>query len=257
MLNAVELKNVTKKFGDNTVLDELDLDVRDGEKVSIIGPSGSGKTTILRAIMTLEPIDSGEITIYGASLHAQAGKLSASQKSDQKSVRSQIGMVFQNFNLFPNMSVERNIMLPQVLRGLSNEKARLKAHELLEIVGLQEKLTEWPSNLSGGQKQRVAIARALALDPKVMLFDEVTSALDPEVKQDVMNVLFDISDRIKMTMILVTHEMSFAHRFSDRIIMFDKGKIVESGHPDSIFQTPEQERTKTFLQQVSEAGYAL
>jgi polar amino acid transport system ATP-binding protein len=248
---GVRMRGVDKAFGPNVVLRELDLDVQPGERVVIIGPSGSGKTTILRVIMTLERIDSGTIEVGGRHLYheeAGGGRLKPAGEKHIRSVRSHIGMVFQHFNLFPHMSALENIMLaPMKVHGKSPDEARELGRELLAKVGLSEHANHTPGQLSGGQKQRVAIARALATEPAVMLFDEVTSALDPELVGEVLNVLRDIAEEGKTTMMLVTHEMGFAREVADRVVMFDEGQILEEGTPEDILRNPQHQRTKDFL----------
>ncbi|MET8246208.1 ectoine/hydroxyectoine ABC transporter ATP-binding protein EhuA [Streptomyces sp. NPDC005202] len=240
----VRLENVTKRFGDHTVLDGLDFSVDAGKHVTLIGPSGSGKTTILRLLMTLTKPDEGSITVDGKQLFPAPEK-------QVREVRKKIGMVFQQFNLFPNMTVLRNITeAPVTVLGLSKDEAEARARELLDLVGLAEKCDARPSQLSGGQQQRVAIARALAMRPQVLLLDEVTSALDPELVAGVLDVLRDIARSTDITMICVTHEMGFARDISDRVLMFDSGRILESGPPEKIFGDPEQERTREFLSAV-------
>ena len=249
----VEMSKVTKAFGENVVLRELDLSVDPGEVVVIIGPSGSGKTTILRVIMTLERIDSGNIMIDGRQLyHEEKGdELVPASEKHIRSVRSDISMVFQHFNLFPHKSARENVMLaPMKVKGQSKDEADETALRLLGMVGLGDKLDHRPSELSGGQKQRVAIARSLAMEPKVMLFDEVTSALDPELVGEVLTVLRDLASGGEMTMMLVTHEMGFASEMADRVLMFDAGRILEQGPPEKIFKSPEHERTRKFLRAV-------
>ncbi|MDX1658523.1 MAG: ectoine/hydroxyectoine ABC transporter ATP-binding protein EhuA [Nitriliruptorales bacterium] len=252
---GVRMRGVNKAFGTNVVLNELDLDVEPGERVVIIGPSGSGKTTILRVIMTLERIDAGTIEVGGRHLYHEPhgdGLKPASEKHIRK-VRSDIGMVFQHFNLFPHMTALENIMLaPVKVHGKTGDEARALGMELLEKVGLEHAANQTPGQLSGGQKQRVAIARALAAEPAVMLFDEVTSALDPELVGEVLSVLKDIAEEGKTTMMLVTHEMGFAREVADRVVMFDQGRILEDGTPDQILRNPEHERTQSFLQAVLE-----
>jgi len=238
---SVEFSNVTKRFGDNTVLDHLDFSVKPGKHVTLIGPSGSGKTTILRMLMTLTEPDEGTITVDGE-------RLFPASERQVRAVRRKIGMVFQQFNLFPNMSVLRNITeAPVTVLGLSKDEAEARARELLELVGLADKCDARPSRLSGGQQQRVAIARALAMRPQVLLLDEVTSALDPELVAGVLDLLRDIARSTDITMLCVTHEMNFARDISDQVLMFDAGRIVESGSPEKIFNDPEQERTREFL----------
>ncbi|MEU2776456.1 ectoine/hydroxyectoine ABC transporter ATP-binding protein EhuA [Streptomyces sp. NPDC007162] len=242
--DLVRLEGITKRFGDNTVLDGLDLSVRAGRHVTLIGPSGSGKTTILRLLMTLTKPDTGTITVDGQPLFP------ASEK-ELREVRKQIGMVFQQFNLFPNMTVLRNLTeAPVTVLGLSRDEAEARARELLDLVGLADKADARPTKLSGGQQQRVAIARALAMRPKVLLLDEVTSALDPELVAGVLDLLRDIARTTDITMLCVTHEMNFARDISDQVLMFDAGRIIEAGPPEQIFGDPEQERTREFLSAV-------
>ncbi|MDY7100101.1 MAG: ectoine/hydroxyectoine ABC transporter ATP-binding protein EhuA [Actinomycetota bacterium] len=244
------MRNVHKAFGDHVVLRDLDLDVSPGERVVIIGPSGSGKTTILRVIMTLERIDSGTIEVGGRHLyHVPKGDgLAPAGERHIREVRSQVGMVFQHFNLFPHMSALENIALaPIKVQKKSKDEAYETALALLEKVGLRDKANHTPGQLSGGQKQRVAIARSLATEPAVMLFDEVTSALDPELVGDVLEVLREIAEEGSTTMMLVTHEMGFASEVADRILMFDGGQILEEGPPSQVLRDPQEERTRSFL----------
>lgn len=250
---SVEMTQVVKAFGEHVVLDKLDLAVAPGEVVVIIGPSGSGKTTILRVVMTLERIDDGYIRIGDRQLYHEEkdGELVWASEKHLRSVRSDISMVFQHFNLFPHMSARENVMLaPMKVKGVDKDAADEQARKLLERVGLGDKLDHRPAELSGGQKQRVAIARSLAMEPRVMLFDEVTSALDPELVGEVLNVLRELAASGDMTMMMVTHEMGFASEMADRVLMFDKGKILEQGPPDKIFKDPDHDRTKSFLQAV-------
>ena len=252
---AVRMRGVTKAFGDNVVLDDLDLDVAPGERVVIIGPSGSGKTTILRTIMTLERPDSGTIEINGQHLYHEqkGGSLEPAGEKHIRQVRSEVGMVFQHFNLFPHMTALENITLaPTKVKHVPKAQARARAMELLDRVGLAGHADQTPGNLSGGQKQRVAIARSLATEPAVMLFDEVTSALDPELVGEVLTVLRDIAEEGRTTMMLVTHEMRFASEVADRVLMFDAGRIVESGPPREVLRNSKNERTKAFLGAVFE-----
>ncbi|MEV6051179.1 ectoine/hydroxyectoine ABC transporter ATP-binding protein EhuA [Streptomyces sp. NPDC052107] len=240
----IRLQNVTKRFGANTVLDRLDFSVDAGRHVTLIGPSGSGKTTILRLLMTLTKPDEGTITVDGEQLFPAPEK-------QVREVRKKIGMVFQQFNLFPNMSVLRNITeAPVQVLGMSKDEAEERARGLLELVGLTDKRDAKPTRLSGGQQQRVAIARALAMRPQVLLLDEVTSALDPELVAGVLDLLRDIARSTDITMLCVTHEMGFARDISDRVLMFDGGRVIESGSPEQIFNEPEQERTREFLSAV-------
>ncbi len=251
----VRMRNITKSFGELTVLDNLDLDVAPAEKVVIIGPSGSGKTTILRVIMTLERPQSGTVEIDGRHLYHQerGGQLVPASEKHIRQVRTGISMVFQHFNLFPHMTALQNVTLaPVKVLGLSKEEAEGRGIELLGMVGLKDKVNQYPAELSGGQKQRVAIARSLAMRPKVMLFDEVTSALDPELVGEVLNVLKDIAAQGTMTMMLVTHEMGFAREAADRVLMFDRGRVLEEGTPEKCLRDPEHERTRSFLRAVLE-----
>ncbi|MEV7858216.1 ectoine/hydroxyectoine ABC transporter ATP-binding protein EhuA [Streptomyces hirsutus] len=240
----IRLEKVTKRFGTNTVLDDLDFSVDAGKHVTLIGPSGSGKTTILRLLMTLLKPEEGTITVDGEQLFPAPEK-------QVREIRKKIGMVFQHFNLFPNMTVLRNITeAPVTVLGLSKDEAEDRARELLEMVGLTEHIDKYPAQLSGGQQQRVAIARALAMRPQVLLLDEVTSALDPELVAGVLDVLRDIARSTDITMLCVTHEMNFARDISDRVLMFDQGRIIESAPPEKLFSEPEHDRTREFLSAV-------
>lgn len=252
----VRFVDVTKRYGSLTVLNGLNLDVKEGEKVTIIGPSGSGKTTVLRVLMTLDSISDGAIYVNGNPLtHMVAnGKLVAANRKHLREMRSNIGMCFQHFNLFPHMTALQNCMeAPVQVLGLGKKEARERAEDLLEMVGLKEKINCHPARLSGGQQQRVAIARALAMRPKVMLFDEVTSALDPEVIGEVTQVIRKLVNEFKLTMIMVTHQMEFAKEISDRVCFFDKGKVVEQGPPKEIFGSPKDNRLRQFLSAVHDA----
>ncbi|WP_129844146.1 ectoine/hydroxyectoine ABC transporter ATP-binding protein EhuA [Streptomyces sp. RFCAC02] len=249
----VRFEQVTKRFGGQTVLDRLDFSVDAGKHVTLIGPSGSGKTTILRLLMTLLRPDEGTIRVDGDCLthEERNGRLVKAGEKHVREVRKKIGMVFQQFNLFPNMRVLRNVMeAPVHVLGLPKDEAEQRARELIEMVGLTEHLDKYPSQLSGGQQQRVAIARALAMRPQVLCLDEVTSALDPELVAGVLDVLRDIAHSTDITMLCVTHEMSFARDVSDAVLMFDQGRIVESGTPEKIFSDPEHSRTREFLSTV-------
>jgi polar amino acid transport system ATP-binding protein len=253
----VHFEGVTKRYGELVVLDELDLDVARNEKVAIIGPSGSGKTTVLRMLMTLERIDGGVIEVEGEPLtHVRKnGELVLADERHLRRVRGKIGMVFQHFNLFPHMTALENCMeAPVHVLGMPKQEARERARDLLEMVGLADKTEHYPSQLSGGQQQRVAIARALAMRPKVMLFDEVTSALDPELVGEVLNVIRALGSEHNLTMLMVTHQMGFAREFADRVCFFYQGKIAEQGPPDQLFAEPRNERTRQFLSAVLEAG---
>lgn len=254
----ITIEKVSKSFGALEVLKDLSFDVAPGEKLALIGPSGSGKTTILRILMTLETINSGMIHIDGEPLWhmPKNGAMVPADEAHLHKMRAKIGMVFQLFNLFPHKTVLENVTLAPILtKGVSKSAARTKAMDLLDMVGMVDKAEQKPAQLSGGQKQRVAIARALALQPRIMLFDEVTSALDPELVEEVLNVMRRLGNETDMTMLLVTHEMSFARDFADRVLFFDGGRIVESGPPDQIFSDPKEERTQAFLRKVIAAGH--
>ncbi|WP_071655718.1 ectoine/hydroxyectoine ABC transporter ATP-binding protein EhuA [Mangrovactinospora gilvigrisea] len=253
---CIKFDQVVKRFGSNTVLDHLDFSVDRGERVTLIGPSGSGKTTILRLLMTLEKVNDGVIWVDDepfSHMRTPGGQLRPANEKHLSAIRRKIGMVFQQFNLFPNMRVLQNITeAPIHVLGQDRAKAEARARELLEMVGLGDRADAHPSQLSGGQQQRVAIARALAMDPEILLLDEVTSALDPELVADVLNVLRDVARETDITMLIVTHEMQFARDVSHRVLMFDHGRIVESGPPDQIFGNPTEERTQRFLRAVLE-----
>jgi polar amino acid transport system ATP-binding protein len=254
----IRIDNIVKRYGPLTVLDGLSMDVMPGEKLALIGPSGSGKTTILRILMTLETISGGHIEVDGEQLyHMRKGSdLVPADESHLHGMRKKIGMVFQHFNLFPHKCVLDNVTLaPMLTQGVKKADAQKRAMELLDMVGMADKAKSVPAQLSGGQKQRVAIARALALSPKIMLFDEVTSALDPELVEEVLNVMKRLASETDMTMLLVTHEMGFASDFADRVLFFDRGRIVEEGKPEEIFRNPKQERTQGFLRKIIAAGH--
>jgi polar amino acid transport system ATP-binding protein len=237
----IEISGLTKSYGELDVLNGIDLSIGRGEVVCVIGPSGSGKSTMLRCINLLESPDAGRIALNGVEVFGD-GK---PQNLDE--LRREVGMVFQQFNLFPHMNAVENVSLAQVrVRGRSRREADEKSRALLERVGLAEKLDEYPDRLSGGQQQRVAIARALAMDPEVMLFDEVTSALDPELVKGVLDVMRELAES-GMTMISVTHEMGFAREVSDRTIFMDEGLILEQGPPREVLDNPGNERTRRFL----------
>lgn len=250
----VRFDRVVKRYGDHVVLDELDFSVRRGEHVTLIGPSGSGKTTILRLLMTLEKVSGGVIWVDGAPLsHVRTpdGGLKPAGEKHLREARKKIGMVFQQFNLFPNMKVLQNITeAPISVLGLERDEAESRARELLDLVGLAGKIDAHPSQLSGGQQQRVAIARALAMRPEILLLDEVTSALDPELVAGVLDLLSDIARTTDITMLCVTHEMNFARDVSEKVLMFDAGRVVEAGPPEKIFTAPEHKRTREFLDAV-------
>jgi polar amino acid transport system ATP-binding protein len=253
----IHFDDVVKRFGPVTVLDDLNFSVKPGEFVSLIGPSGSGKTTILRLLMTLEQVTGGRIYVDGECLsHMKRGdRMVPADDRYQRQVRKRIGMVFQQFNLFPNMKVLQNITeAPVRVLGLSRAEAEERARELLDQVGLPEKIDAHPTQLSGGQQQRVAIARALAMRPDVLLLDEVTSALDPELVSGMLALLKEIARTTDITFLCVTHEMNFARDVSDRVLMFDGGQIIEDAAPDKLFTEPDHERTRAFLAAVLDRG---
>lgn len=237
----LKLENITKKFGDNVVLDSVSLEIKKGEVCAILGPSGCGKSTFLRCINGLESINAGRIFFNGVQISGDGIKTKWSK------VRQKIGMVFQNYELFPHLSVLENIILaPQKVGKKSKNVATKEALKLLERVGLAHKKDSYPRELSGGQKQRVAIVRALCMNPSIMLFDEVTASLDPEMVKEVLDVIKELA-RVGMTMLLVTHEMKFAEHVADRIVFFDNGKIAEIAAPQDFFKNPQSERAKKFL----------
>jgi polar amino acid transport system ATP-binding protein len=245
----VKAEGVHKSFGRLEVLKGISMSVNQGEVFVLIGPSGSGKSTLLRCINHLEKINSGRIWVDGDLVgYRQVGdKLHELRDSEAVAARAKIGMVFQHFNLFPHMTATENIVLAQrIVLNRSSGEAQQRATELLERVGLADKIDEYPTRLSGGQQQRVAIARALAMDPKVMLFDEVTSALDPELVKDVLDVMRELA-KSGMTMVVVTHEMGFAREVANQVIFMDEGVIVEQGSPEQVIRDPKEERTKQFL----------
>ena len=240
MSSIIEVKGLKKNFGSLQVLKGIDAAIEENEVVCIIGPSGSGKSTFLRCLNRLEEITDGEILIDGVYL----------SKENENEVRTEMGMVFQSFNLFPHMSVLDNVTIgPRKVRRIDRKEAEKKALELLGRVGLGDKADVYPSSLSGGQKQRVAIARALAMNPKIILFDEPTSALDPEMVGEVLDVMKGLTHG-GMTLVIVTHEMGFAREVADRVLFMDEGYIIEQGTPDEIFNHPKEERTKNFLSKV-------
>lgn len=236
MTEKILVEHLVKKYGDNTVLNDINVSINEGDVVCVIGPSGSGKSTFLRCLNQLEEASSGDIIIDGANL--------TDKNTDINQVRQHIGMVFQHFNLFPHLSILENIVLaPTDLGRLSKDEAEKKALELLERVGLADKKDAYPDSLSGGQKQRVAIARALAMNPDIMLFDEPTSALDPEMVGDVLGVMKDLAKQ-GMTMVIVTHEMGFAKEVANRVMFIDGGNFLEDGSPEQVFENPQNPRTK-------------
>ncbi len=252
----IRVRGLTKNYDDLPVLRGLDADIAAGEKIAIIGPSGSGKSTLLRLLMTLEQPDGGEIEIDGESMWTveRSGRRQSADEAHLRKIRGKLGMVFQQFNLFPHQNVMGNLTLaPRLVDGKSNEDAQAAAQKLLAMVGLEDKADAYPGQLSGGQKQRVAIARALAMQPQIMLFDEVTSALDPELVGEVLTVLRRLARETDMTMLIVTHEMHFARDIADRVLFFDEGVILEEGPPADIFQNPRQSRTREFLTRILDA----
>ena len=240
----ISTSGVKVNFGDFWALKGIDIEIKRGEIIVILGPSGSGKSTYIRTLNRLQPHSGGTIRIDGITIDDETAV------KDLKYVRSEVGFVFQQFNLFPHLTIMENITLaPMKVKGMSKREAEAKAMELLERVGIPEQAYKYPSELSGGQQQRVAIARALAMDPKIMLFDEPTSALDPEMIKEVLDVMIDLAKR-DITMIVVTHEMGFAKEVADRCILFDEGHLIEEAPPDEFFSNPKHERTKLFLEQI-------
>lgn len=240
--DIIKVKGLNKWYGDHHVLKDVDLHVKQGEVIVILGPSGSGKSTFIRTINALEEFQKGSIIVDNIALTDDLKNI--------EEIRKETGMVFQSFNLFPHMTILKNIALAPIwVRKWKKKKAEQISMELLERVGIPEQANKYPGQLSGGQQQRVAIARALAMQPKIMLFDEPTSALDPEMVKEVLDVMKTLAES-GMTMLVVTHEMGFARQVADRIILFDKGEIVEMGKPEEIFDNPQHERTKLFLSQI-------
>ena len=238
----IAVEHLTKRFGKNLVLDDISETIEQGEKVVIIGPSGSGKSTFLRCMNLLETHTSGTISFEGTVIN--------DRKTDINAIRRQMGMVFQHFNLFPNMTIRKNITLaPVKTKLMSQEEADAEAEKLLDRVGLKDRADSYPIQLSGGQKQRIAIVRALAMKPKVMLFDEPTSALDPEMVGEVLEVMKELADE-GMTMVVVTHEMGFAREVGSRVLFMDGGHILEQNEPHAFFANPKEERTREFLSKV-------
>ena len=245
-MSLVELLGVVKRYGRHTVLNGVSLSVEKGEIIAIIGRSGSGKSTLLRCVNGLEPIQGGTVSFDGTVVNDPA--------TDLRKLRQHVGIVFQSFNLFPHLSVEKNITLaPKVVKGVPQGEARKLAEVVLRKVGLGEKIDAYPDQLSGGQQQRVAIARSLAMSPQVMLFDEITSALDPELVAEVLNIVRDLA-KDGMTMLLATHEMGFARDVASKVGFLYGGVVHEEGPPDQIFGDPKEERTRAFLKRIIEAG---
>jgi polar amino acid transport system ATP-binding protein len=244
--NFVRLEGITKRFDDLLVLRNVDLSVDLHQVVCLIGASGSGKSTLLRCINLLEQVDEGKIVVDGQTITNGA--------VDVNAIRRKIGIVFQSFNLFPHMTVMQNITLaPRKTRGLSKAEAEAGAHDLLNRIGLEDKANEYPDRLSGGQQQRVAIARALAMDPSLMLLDEITSALDPQLVAEVLNLVRGLTE-VGMTMIIATHEMSFAREIANKVCFLDQGVILEEGPAEQIFTEPREQRTREFLARIIQAG---
>lgn len=252
----LQVRNLQKTYGTNQVLRGLNVDIQSGEKIAIIGPSGSGKSTLLRILMTLEAPNGGSVLVDGESVWTTNanGHEKPADETHLHRMRTKLGMVFQHFFLFPHLSVRQNLTLaPKLVNHVAGNVADETAMDLLQMVGMEAKADAYPAQLSGGQKQRVAIARALAMQPEIMLFDEVTSALDPELVHEVLSVLRKLAKKSDMTMLLVTHEMNFAREIADRVLFFDKGVILEEGPPSEIFTQPKQQRTQEFLKTVLEA----
>lgn len=246
--SLLRIRGLHKRFGELVVLDGLDLDLAPGERLAIIGPSGSGKSTLLRIAMTLERPDAGSVHVGDDALWVDGARLTAAQRRGQRQARRRVGMVFQHFNLFPHLTALGNVALaPQCVLGLPRAEAEGRAKVLLERVGLADKADHWPKQLSGGQKQRVAIARALALDPALLLLDEITSALDPELVGEVVQVVRDLTRDTATTMILVTHQLGFARAVATRLIFMEHGRIVEEGTPEAVLEAPREARTQAFL----------
>ena len=242
MAKAIQIRGLNKWFGSYQALKDIDLDVSHGERIVICGPSGSGKSTLIRCINSLERHDSGQIVVDNIALNHTQASIAA--------IGAEVGMVFQQFNLFPHLSVLQNLTLgPIKVRGLSRADAEARAMRILERVQIPEQAQKRPRELSGGQQQRVAIARSLCMEPKIMLFDEPTSALDPEMISEVLDVIIDLAEE-GMTMIVVTHEMGFARRAADRMVFMDKGEIIEMGRPKDFFEAPKTQRCRTFLDQI-------
>ena len=245
------VERLVKSFNSTRVLHGIDHTQKPGEAVVLIGPSGCGKSTFLRCLNQLELPDAGRITIDGVTVEAGLGAHNGGEREQQRQLRLRTGMVFQSFNLFPHLTVLQNITAaPMVVKEMDQEQAEALAHKLLAKVGLEKKTESYPLQLSGGQQQRVAIARALAMEPQVMLFDEPTSALDPELREEVLGVMRQLAED-GMTMIVVTHEMQFARDMADRVLFFDQGRVAESGSPEQVFASPQNERTREFLRRVS------
>lgn len=253
MRPAVRLEGVRKRYGELEVLRGVDLEIPAGQTVAIIGPSGSGKSTLLRLLMTLDKPDAGRIEIAGEPLWTMVhnGREVPADEGHVRRLRGKVGMVFQHFNLFPHMTALANVIeAPMRVRGLGRAEAQALGIAQLERVGLADKRNAYPAELSGGQKQRVAIARALAMEPEIVLFDEITSALDPELVGGILRLLEELARTRRMTMLIVTHHMKFAERTSDRVLFFDQGRVLEDGPPQRIFRDPRKPRTRQFLEAI-------
>ena len=249
--NFLEIIDINKKFGNINALKNVSLNVSKGEVICIIGPSGCGKSTLLRTVNWLTPPDSGKVILKGEIIGSDTGKMTFKKNRSLNEFRARIGMVFQQFNVWPHLSALENVVRAQiVVRKRMRDEAEKKAIKILNEVGLKDKIDEWPDNLSGGQKQRLAIARSLAMDPILMLLDEPTSALDPELIGEVLSVLRNLVNE-GMTMLIVTHELGFASKFGDKIVFMDAGEIIESGPPNTILKSPKTERLKLFLEKLS------
>jgi polar amino acid transport system ATP-binding protein len=251
--HPVSIRGLSKAFGELVVLDQLTLDISPGERLAIIGPSGSGKSTLLRICMTLDRPDAGSVAIGDTRLWQDGPRLDAAGRSEQTLARRKVGMVFQHFNLFPHLSALGNVALaPRTVLGLSRADAETRARGILDRVGLGDKADHWPKQLSGGQKQRVAIARALAMEPDVLLLDEITSALDPELVGEVVQVVKDLASDSTTTMLLVTHQLGFARAVASRLLFMEHGRIVEQGVPSEVLDNPQEDRTRAFLGAMAE-----
>ena len=249
--NFLEIIDINKKFGNINALKNVSLNVSKGEVICIIGPSGCGKSTLLRTVNWLTPPDSGKVILKGEIIGSDSGKMTFEQNRSLNEFRARIGMVFQQFNVWPHLNALENVVRAQiVVRKRMRDEAEKKAIKILNEVGLKDKIDEWPDNLSGGQKQRLAIARSLAMDPILMLLDEPTSALDPELIGEVLSVLRNLVNE-GMTMLIVTHELGFASKFGNKIVFMDAGEIIESGPPNTILKSPKTERLKLFLEKLS------
>lgn len=250
-MNLLEVSNISKSFGDLQVLSDISMNVSEGEVVAIIGPSGSGKSTFLRCMTLLETMDSGSLSYDGEYVAKDTdGQAVYASRNEIQKIKSKFGLVFQNFNLFPHYTVLKNIIeAPVSVQKRNKAEVTVEAKELLKLVGLEDKADAYPYQLSGGQQQRVAIARAMAMNPRILFFDEPTSALDPEITAEILKLIRQLAEK-KMTMVIVTHEISFAKNVADRVVFMDGGVIVEQGKPEDVIDNPKNERTKAFLQKL-------